>query len=354
MTSQITKVLYITAAWTFISFFKFLIGWGQLTEMEYDFTRRDPMIAFEASILTGILAGTIGGSVLVVFWEKWLRSKPYGWTLRNILITYLVIFVLIAILTGLFHHVNYTGLSVWHPQVWYLAVDNLTHISTLVPMVFWLMVVVGTMIVFLVNDKYGPGVFQRMLLGKYFNPSREERVFMFLDLRASTTIAETLGEQQYFEFLKEVYKSVTPGILKFDGEIYQYVGDEIVVSWPFESGIHKANCINCFFEIRQILASRRDHFQSQYNVVPEFKAGLHYGHVMAGEIGVVKRDIAFLGDVLNTTSRIQGKCNELGVDILLSGYLVQKLRGAIKGLNPKELGEIDLRGKRKKVALFTV
>ena len=48
----------------------------------------------------------------------------------------------------------------------------------------------------------------------------------------------------------------------------------------------------------------------QYGVVPEFKAGFHVGFATVGEIGVLKKIIAFSGDVLNTTSRIQSNCNK--------------------------------------------
>ena len=66
---------------------------------------------------------------------------------------------------------------------------------------------------------------------------------MFLDLRSSTAIAEKLGEERYFNFIKDVFKDVTPAIIYAKGEIYQYVGDEIVVSWKMNNGIENANCL---------------------------------------------------------------------------------------------------------------
>jgi len=176
----------------------------------------------------------------------------------------------------------------------------------------------------------------------------------FLDLRASTTIAEKLGEVQYFNFLKEVFQQVTASILNAKGEIYQYVGDEIVISWKTNKGTENANCIQCFFKVQSSLQKRIGYYNEKYGVVPEFKAGLHYGYVMAGEIGVVKREIAFSGDVLNTTSRIQSKCNELGVNILLSQFLLDKLNLRPDVFNPKLMGDILLRGKERSLSLYTV
>ena len=219
----------------------------------------------------------------------------------------------------------------------------------------WLMMVIFSLIALLVNDKYGPGVFLSFLLGKYFHPKREERIFMFLDLRGATTIAEQLGEVKYFNFLKDVFRDTTPDILKSKGEIYQYVGDEMVISWKKNTGTLKANCLQCFFDIQQRLLDNASYYRENYDgVVPEFKAGLHIGFVMVGEIGIVKRDIAYSGDVLNTAARIQSKCNELGVNILISKNMIVGLGSLPNEIKPREVGEIDLRGKQHSLMLYTI
>ncbi|MFT4762355.1 MAG: adenylate cyclase [Paraglaciecola sp.] len=95
-------------------------------------------------------------------------------------------------------------------------------------------------------------------------------------------------------------------------------------------------------------------YQEKYGLVPKFKAGLHCGQVTTGEIGVIKRDIAYSGDVLNTTARIQSKCNDFGVEILLSKYLLDMLNIPPHSLAQKKIGAIDLRGRVKKVILYTL
>jgi adenylate cyclase len=218
---------------------------------------------------------------------------------------------------------------------------------------FWFLVVLATTITLLVNEKYGPGVFRDFLLGRYFRPRREERIFMFLDLRGSTALAEKLGEERFFRFIQESFRDVTPAILKYRGQIYQYVGDEIVVSWSLKSGLSQGRCVECFLEIQKILHDHAGYYQEKYGHQPEFKAGLHCGHVMAGEVGVVKREIAFSGDVLNTTARIQSKCNEMGVNILLSEKLIHALPQAIQKM-ARALGALPLRGKSDQVVVYTV
>lgn len=351
ISSEISKVVWITIAWTIVSIFQFGIGYAYVLELGLDI-KMNPIIPFRTSILTGVLAGTLGGSGVVFLWKRWLRSKPYSWTLRSILASYMVIFVLVGYPTNMFYYSSLTKQSLFSADVLSSALDRLLSFGTLIPLITWLFIVVFTIIALLVNDKYGPGVFRKFLLGRYFVPRREERIFMFLDLRSSTTIAERLGEERYFSFLREVFQFATPAILKHEGEIYQYVGDEIVISWEMEKGIRNANCINTYFDIQEELHHRKRYFLEKYNTHPEFKAGVHQGFVMAGEIGVVKREIAYSGDVLNTAARIQSKCNEFGVDLLFSGDLISRL--SFTGRSPRELGDIELRGKKERVKLFTL
>ena len=262
---------------------------------------------------------------------------------------------MVSIVTGFYINGYELGLGISDIELWRAVMSNLVGFEQFLNFTTWLIITLGTLIALQVNDKYGPGVFRSFILGKYFQPTREERIFMFLDLRSSTSIAERLGEERYFTFIKNVFKDVTPAIIYSKGEIYQYVGDEIVISWKIGNGIKDANCIQCFFEVQSALIQKKDFYQSTFDgIIPEFKAGLHYGHVMAGEVGVVKRDIAFSGDVLNSTSRIQSMCNELGVNILFSGNLLKKLMLKPNLFNPKRIGEIELRGKEEKLMLFTV
>ena len=164
--------------------------------------------------------------------------------------------------------------------------------------------------------------------GKYHTPNQEKRIFMFLDMKSSTTIAEAIGHERYFELLKSYYADMTNAILETSGEVYQYVGDEIVVTWKEKKGIRKNNCMHCFIKISNAINENKDYYMTQFGLVPEFKAGFHIGEVTAGEIGIIKKDIIYTGDVLNTTARIQAECNTYNSKTLISEDLFHKLTEA--------------------------
>ncbi len=353
--SQAEKIVWIIASWTLISVFQFLSSYSTLIQLNCDLTGLSPMSFLQGSVITGMVAGAIGGSCMVFFWENWLRTKSYGLSLLNIFWSYSLIYFIVATIGGLFFHTGQSNDPLYSSEAWQAVWVQNTSLIQVQNYLFWLFVVIVTFIGLLVNDKYGPGVFKSFILGKYFQPKREERIFMFLDLRGSTSIAEKLGESSYFNFLKDVFKDATPAILDSKGEIYQYVGDEIVISWKRDPGTENANCVQCFFNIQQQFLNKAFYYREKYDsIVPQFKAGVHCGSVMVGEIGIVKRDIAYSGDVLNTTARIQSKCNELGVNILISKYLLDRLGHLPNPLRSIAIGEMHLRGKQHAVMLYTV
>ncbi len=138
-----------------------------------------------------------------------------------------------------------------------------------------------------------------------------------------------------------------------DAQIYKYVGDEVVLTWRMRSGLEESSCIRAFFLIEEQMRAHRDSFLAQYGVAPEFKAGVHAGEVIIAQIGELKSEIVYNGDVLNTTARIQAACNALDRKLLVSAELIERLTlGPEYAVEP--MGAVPLRGKGKAVELCAV
>lgn len=207
--------------------------------------------------------------------------------------------------------------------------------------------------VILVARLLGPNVLLNYLLGRYHTPKEEERIFMFMDLRSSTTIAERLGHAKWHQFLNDFFFDIAKPVRRTQGEIYQYVGDEVVISWPKKTGLKNLNCIACFFGIYNRMEERRDRYLKKYGYEPVFKAGYHVGEIIVGEIGDYKRDIVFHGDTINTASRIQMECNHFNRRLLLSNTLLEQLD--ITGKYTSEyITKIILRGKQQELELYSL
>jgi adenylate cyclase len=192
----------------------------------------------------------------------------------------------------------------------------------------------------------------KLFTGKYHNPFEEARVFMFLDLKSSTSMAEKLGHKVFLQLLNDFFYDVSVAVAATKGEIYKYVGDEAIVTWKINKVAGKSLPLDCFFRIESEIQKNRASYEKRYNLVPAFKAGLHGGIVVTGEMGHMKKEIAFLGDVLNTTARIEELCKILGKKLLVSDYLLEQL--SVKKYHIEPIGEQTIRGKSKTVSVSSV
>lgn len=215
--------------------------------------------------------------------------------------------------------------------------------------------IVGSIFTFVrqMSQKFGPGVLWNLVRGKYRTPREEERIFMFLDLQSSTTIADQLGHVRFSQLIQDCFIDMTDALRRNGAEVYQYVGDEVVVSWQKKKGLRDSVAVRCFFDIQDYLKSRADYYETNYGVQPVFKAGMHVGWVTVAEVGVLKREISYHGDTLNTTARIEGCCNQFKREILASAALVEAMESP-SAYQFEELSEEMLRGKRDPVKIFGV
>jgi adenylate cyclase len=226
--------------------------------------------------------------------------------------------------------------------------------SLLAGLLGWSVVsIVGVNFLTEVRRKVGPGSLWALLTGRYHRPREEERVFLFLDLKGSTRIAEALGNVRYSEFLRRVYHDLTEIVLAHEAEIYQYVGDEVVLTWRVGKAPAEIRSLRAFFAFREKLEGKRARYMGSFGVFPEFRGGVEAGMVTATEVGDIKRDIAFHGDPLNTAARLLELCREYGRSVLVSGRVREAIR-ADPSLATDLHGEVTLRGKREPVVVYGV
>lgn len=353
---NISRIIPFGIIWLVFSLIYSLLERGLLGNLDtypstgnpYDFAGNIFVTAISASLF-GLLIGTIEILYLNTLFAKTSLSKKIVYKTViyvGIMISFLLVNTIISntirLETNLFDERTWINVWVFFSNFAFWSVE------------IYIAAIIGTSLFYSeVSENLGQGVLHNFLTGKYHSPTQEERIFMFLDMKSSTTIAEKLGHVRYFELLKEYYTDLSDSIINHSGEVYQYVGDEIVVSWTIKNGLRNTNCIECFFKMKEALSNETEKYQLTYGEVPTFKAGFHLGTVTAGEIGVLKKEIIFTGDVLNTTARIQELCNSHNVDLLVSGSLIKKLELNLT-YKAHHLGKTELRGRDEEVELYSI
>jgi adenylate cyclase len=344
-------ILIIAVSWTIVDFILFLLRYAT-SNLPSKYTDPENNVVKEVALreLNVFIISFIIGYFMVSTLRNFLRDASL-W--KNMLIKTLVL-VGFSFFMNFFIYVTYEWLLGGHPisEALDKFIYNMFHTTWLLQkMPEWIMLFIFTMLAIEINEKYSPGVFLDIMMGRYLQPREVKRIIMFLDLKDSTPIAEKLGHQEYFKFIRDFIFFVSSGIMKHNGRIYQYLGDEIVVWWP-ASEVNARKCINAILEIRKELNKNGERFRRRYGVVPEYKAGLHVGVVMVGQIGIIKKDLVMSGDAINTAARIRSACSDLNQKYLASKELIELM--VMKDWQTDNLGPIELKGKNDTVELFAL
>jgi adenylate cyclase len=170
----------------------------------------------------------------------------------------------------------------------------------------------------------GFGTLRNLLTGRYVQPRSEQKAFLLIDMRDSTGLAERLGPIRFHELLNAFFRDVADAALECDAEIHKYVGDEAILTWPSDRALVDGDCLACPFVARDRIATHGEQYRKRFGVLPEFRAALHCGEIVAGEIGDVRREIAYVGDTLNVAARLLDAAKTLGRDVLVSADLLQR------------------------------
>jgi class 3 adenylate cyclase len=304
----------------------------------------------EATVANYLRSGFHGMGVALAGWathlyfasrrSKWISRWPL---LMDLAVRSAAMAVVVALAI-----LSLEPLLYWHGIETHWLVDTFPRI--VVPAFFGTLLV-G--VVFELTRLVGSRVLFNVALGRYRTPVREERVLMFLDLAGSTSLAESMGELRVQNLLTRFFFDIDAAIVAHGGEVHAYVGDEVIVTWPLDDKMVGGRCVDCFFAIANTIAGKADSYRQEFGMVPGFRAGLHSGYVVISECGSSRRQLAYFGDTVNVTARLQEHCKEVGRNLLVSSELLRHMK-----LKPafavEALGQARLRGRAAAIEVFAI
>jgi len=306
-----------------------------------------PEVTIGWGVISGLLIGaTVGAMEVWVFCGR-MRQAPFLGLLVGRMLAYTTTFVVGLTAANVARLVEARGFSWGEAAGFYLLDEGIFARD------FLLVTVASFVFIWILQASQlqsGRDMFN-FIVGRYHRPQEMERVFLFVDVTSSTTIAAKLGHLTYSAFLQDFFFDVNMAALTWRGEIYQYVGDEVIISWPTKMGTDEARCVRCFFAMSDIVEKKRDEYMERYGVCPRFRGGIHGGTVVVTWVGEIKKEIVYHGDVLNTASRIQTESKSGPFSCLVSGELLGQLT-LPAGFTARPVGEVALRGKERALPLF--
>ncbi len=145
----------------------------------------------------------------------------------------------------------------------------------MVAVIFSVVATTAFIFVWQISRIVGGRTLQNWVLGRYHRPRPEQRFFLFIDVVGSTPLAERLGPDAVHQFLNRVFLLASDPIDDYGGEIYQYVGDEMVITWTVLKGAPEARPLRCFAAIEAALEAAAPEFARLFGVAPRVRGALH-------------------------------------------------------------------------------
>jgi len=293
-----------------------------------------PLLARELddirAILNGALIGLFGGLFIWVFEMKVFHPKNRILTFIPVFLIktvayFIGFFVIILSVKGIIDSIFYNK-----PVLEYISSNEFQDFILKedfdVILIYTLAFLAIINFTIQMSRKVGLNMMINYISGKYHIPRTEHRIFMFIDLKSSTPIAEKFGDEKYHRMLNEFLHDVTKCVLAAKGEIYRYVGDEVVITWPWRKGLRNSNCIRTYFYVQYQINREKEKYLEKHGIIPQFTAGLHGGHVTTGEIGEVKSQIIHHGRVIQETASLKDELKRLNENFLVTDYLIGKIK----------------------------
>lgn len=343
----LTSLYFVLAAYFFVTLrFVGLSSIPAFSSLDYE--SLDIGFFFIQATIIGLMIGAVFYFLTQAFDAPIIRNRRYAVVLvlqlgSNMICVCLALTAIVA----------FNSLVGNNPFTLSTLESRLVSINFLVTLAYYVFVSTLFFLFRQIDQKCGPGNLLKIVKGTFYHPREVEMIVMFMDLNDSTTHAERLGHLEFGQFIQDCIADMAV-VADFKAQFYQYVGDEAVLLWEVADGTEESNCLRAYFAFKSQLETRRNYYESKYGVFPQFKAGTNIGYVTVLEIGTIKREIAYLGDVLNTAARIRDQCGIFQEPLLISEMLVKRLVSVSNNFALSRIGMAELKGRAETVQLFGV
>jgi adenylate cyclase len=318
---------------------------------EHGFTRIYPFINGAGA---GLLVGLIIGLFEVYLFSPRAHQKSFFILLFTRVVIYMVsiafvILIVVTLTRSIRHHQPLFEALLSEESIVYITQGKF---KTAVVFAFIASVLVNFTRV--ISFKIGRGVLIDFILGVYQKPRLVERVFLLLQITNANQLLKEYTLESYHNFLNKIYKEIAIAAMYNGGYVYEYVDNQIILYWKAPKRGWQSHLFPCYNAILAVMKNNEAYFNKAYNLVPKLVCVAHGGEVVQAEIGELKTEIVFHGDVLNTVGRMMQVAIERGKVLVISEYVQQHIINKEESVQINSIGQIALRGKQQPVDLFSI
>lgn len=327
--------------WLGATLFGGLVGYGYMFVMP---PLMDPVHVGEPTVheaLKGFRTGAVIAGLAVGFELYGMRTALGDWLRRlSFLPAFLVREAMLAVIVLVSLLLN-AALSRWVEGA--PALFDYQPQALFVDFVFSFVVCGLVLFVIQMSHLIGARTLTNLLMGRYHQPVREERIFVIFDLRESTKTAAAIGDEKFHRLLSSIFGDADREIVDHGGEVHSYVGDALIATWPLGDGAWNARAVTAAFAVLDQLDKASRRYARRFGVTPHFRVALHGGAVIAGECGDSKRQITYLGDVLNVAARLEQVGKAINAGFVVSADILKRI-ALPANVHAQDRGEYKLNG----------
>ena len=172
---------------------------------------------------------------------------------------------------------------------------------------------------------------------------------MFVDFRGFTAGAQSRTPQEVVDRLDGAFAVLVDILDRHGGIVNKFLGDGFLAL--FGAPLEASDAAHRAVAAGRDMLTAMDHINAQTSWPLRIGIGIHFGEVVAGNIGSPRRkEYTVIGDTVNFASRLEALNKEFGSQLLISASVREALGD--DGEDAVALGEVTVRGYEQPVAVF--
>ena len=172
--------------------------------------------------------------------------------------------------------------------------------------------------------------------------------FLFTDVRGFTAMSEQLEPEEVTVIMNKALTIQANAVKEYGGMVDKYIGDAMMAIFnaPIDLPNHETLAVLCAKEIQENI--------KKADIGVEIGVGVNTGYAVVGNMGSDTRfDYTAIGDAVNLAARLESSTKEVGEDLVI-GYDTITAKTFSDQIILKELDSIFVKGKKKKIKIFTI
>ncbi|MBN3877884.1 MULTISPECIES: AAA family ATPase [unclassified Nostoc] len=179
---------------------------------------------------------------------------------------------------------------------------------------------------------------------------QREMSVLFTDIRAFTTLSESMTPAENFRFINSYLSRMEPIILENNGFIDKYIGDAIMALFAGDAD----DAVQAGIAMLQTLTTYNEKRQTKGYSPIQIGIGINTGSLILGTVGGLNRmDSTVISDAVNLAARIEGLTKTFNAPLLITDQTFERLQNRDR-YGIRVVGQVKVKGKTNAVTVHEV